>query len=320
VTAVLGVDGGGSKTHAAICDDQGVLIGAGTAGPSNWETVGLRGASDSIGDAIERALDGTDLRRSKLEAAVFGLAGVDWPSDVGRLEGAFEALRLEIPPTILNDSFIALRAGVRAPWGVVVIAGTGTVAAGRNSAGETYRTLGLGRLLGDEGSASDVGEAALRAVARAYVGRGPGTSLSEGLCQLMGAATVAQLLEEYSRGGERESNAAPVVLRHAERGDQVAIEIVEWAGAQLGEAARVIASRLAMDAEPFELVMSGGLFHGRSELLEQRIASEVPTALLTRLEAPPVVGAVLMALEQRGSRPTSDVHDRIVSSLVTAFR
>jgi N-acetylglucosamine kinase-like BadF-type ATPase len=265
-------------------------------------------------------MDGTDLRRSELDAAVFGLAGVDWPSDVPRLEDAFEALRLGVAPTIVNDSYIALRAGVRAPWGVVVIAGTGTVAAGRNSAGETYRTLGLGRLLGDEGSASDVGEAALRAVARAYVGRGPATSLSEGLCQLMEAATVAQLLEEYSRGGERESNAAPVVLRHAERGDQVAIEIVEWAGAQLGEAARVVASKLAMDGEPFELVMSGGLFHGRSERLEQRIASEVPTALLTRLEAPPVVGAVLMALEQRGSRPTSELHDRIGRSLVTAFR
>ena len=147
---------------------------------------------------------------------MFGLAGVDWPSDVPRLERAFEPIGLGVPPAIVNDSFIALRAGVRAPWGVVVIAGTGIVAAGRNSAGETFRTLGLGRLLGDEGSATDVGEEALRAVARAYVGRGPATALCEGLCELMGAATVAQLLEEYSRGGERESNAAPVVLRHAE--------------------------------------------------------------------------------------------------------
>jgi len=77
---------------------------------------------------------------------------------------------------------------------------------------------------------------------------------------------------------------------------------------------------LHIEEPPEELVMSGGLFHGRSERLEQRIAAEVPTALLTRLEAPPVVGAVLMALEQRGSRPTSEVHDRIGRSLVTAFR
>jgi N-acetylglucosamine kinase-like BadF-type ATPase len=320
MTMVLGVDGGGSKTHAAICDDNGTLVGAGTAGPSNWETVGLRGAADSVGDAIERALEGTGVRRGDIAAAVFGLAGVDWPSDVPRLETAFEALNLSCTPTIMNDSFIALRAGVRAPWGVVVIAGTGTVAAGRNSAGETYRTLGLGRLLGDEGSASDVAEAALRAVARAYIGRGPATTLSDGLCELMGASSVAELLEEYSRGGEPEWNAAPLVLRHAGRGDQVAIEIVEWAGDQLGEAARVIATRLGMDSEPYELVMSGGLFHGNSELLEQRIAQQVPTALLTRLEAPPVTGAVLMALEQLDSRPSSDVHDRVGAGLVTAFR
>jgi hypothetical protein len=64
--------------------------------------------------------------------------------------------------------------------------------------------------------------------------------------------------------------------------------------------------------------MSGGV--SRPRRAAARIASEVPTALLTRLEAPPVVGAVLMSLEQRGSRPTSEVHDRIGRSLVTAFR
>lgn len=320
MTVVLGVDGGGSKTHAAVCDGAGNLIGAGTAGPSNWETVGLRGACDSVGDAVERALNGADTRRGDLDAAVFGLAGVDWPSDVTRLESAFQPLGLGCEPTIINDSFIALRAGVTAPWGVVVIAGTGTVAAGRNRAGKTARTLGLGRVLGDEGSASDLSEAALRAVARAYVGRGPATTLSEGLCRLKGASSVAQLLEEFSRGGEPEVNAAPLVLEHAARGDRAAIEIVEWAGSELGDAARSVASNLDMLSEPFELVLSGGLFHGANELLEERIAQRVPSALLTRLEAPPVAGALLTALEQLGGRPSSEIHDRISRGLVAAFR
>src|SRR5205807_2206088 len=127
---------------------------------------------------------------------------------------------------------------------VVVVAGTGTVAAGRNREGRTARTLGLGRVLGDEGSASDVSEAALRAVARAYTGRGPATSLSEGLCQVRGASSVVQLLEEYSRGGEPEFNAAPLVLAHAARGDAVAAGIVEWAGSELGAAAATVARTL----------------------------------------------------------------------------
>ena len=320
MTAVLGVDGGGSKTHAAVCDDRGVVLGAGTAGPANWETVGLRGSADTVGDAIDRALSAAGIGRGDLSAAVFGLAGVDWPSDVARLETAYDPLRLSCPRVILNDSFIALRAGARAPWGVVVIAGTGTVAAGRNRAGETFRTLGLGRLLGDEGSASDVAEAALIAVARAYVGRGQATSLSDGLCELTGVATVAQLLEEFSRGGEPELSAAPLVLDHAARGDEVARGIVDWAGRELGESAAVVAHRLGMIDEPFELVMSGGLFHGSSELLETRIAREVPSALLTRLEAPPVTGAVLMALETVGGRPAPEVHERVAGGLIASFR
>jgi len=251
---------------------------------------------------------------------VFGLAGVDWPSDVPRLEEAFAPLRLPVAPTIVNDAFVALRAGVRAPWGVVVIAGTGTVAAGRNRSGETARTLGLGRILGDEGSASDVSERALRAVAEAYVGRGAPTSLSRAMCELAGAGSVAELLEEFSRGGEPELDAAALVKQHAERGDAVAIEIVEWAGGLLGGAARVIAEKLGMDSEPYELVMAGGLFYGASELLEQRIAREVPTALLTRLEAPPVAGAAMLALDELGTRPTPEVHDRISRSLIAAFR
>jgi N-acetylglucosamine kinase-like BadF-type ATPase len=320
MSVVLGVDGGGSKTHAAVCDASGTLLGSGTAGPANWETVGLRGACDSVGDAIDRALSGTDVRRSDLDAAVFGLAGVDWPSDVTRLEAAFEPLALGCRPELVNDSFIALRAGVTAPWGVVVIAGTGTVAAGRNREGRTSRTLGLGRVLGDEGSASDVSEAALRAVARAFTGRGPATTLSEGLCELRGASSVAQLLEEYSRGGEPEINAAPIVLTHAARGDRVAAGIVEWAGEELGLAAATVAGNLGMQDEPYELVLAGGLFHGGSDMLEKSIARRVPTALLTRLEAPPVAGALLTALEQLGDRPASEIHDRITRGLINAFR
>jgi N-acetylglucosamine kinase-like BadF-type ATPase len=320
MTIVLGVDGGGSKTHLAICDETGAVLGAATAGPSNWETVGLRGAADTIGDAIEKALAASGVGRDRIEAAVFGLAGVDWPSDVGRLTTALSMLRLSCPLNIVNDSFIALRAGAQAPWGLVVIAGTGTVVAGQNRAGETFRTLGLGRLLGDEGSASDVAEHVIRAVARAYIGRDPATSLTEGLRALTGAASVEEMLEEYSRGGEPELNAAPLALEHAARGDAVAIRIIEWAAAELGGAAATVARRLGMEADPYELVLSGGLFRGGGELLETLISRTVPNALLTRLESPPVTGAVLMALEMVGTRPTPDVHERCARLLTASFR
>ena len=189
---------------------------------------------------------------------------------------------------IVNDSFIALRAGTREPWGVVVIAGTGMVAAGRNRDGDTFRTLGLGRQLGDAGSASDVSEDALRAVADAYIGRGPQTALSDVMCRLTNTSSVGEMLEDFSRGGEPALNAAPEVLRVAEEGDEVAMQIVHSAGVELGRSAALVADRLGMTDERFELVLAGGLFRSRSELLRSRLLEQVPSARPVELRAAPV--------------------------------
>ena len=113
-----------------------------------------------------------------------------------------------------------------------------------------YRTLGLGRILGDAGSASDVSEDALRAVADAYVGRGPETALSDVFCRLTNSSSVAEMLEDFSRGGEPALSAAPEVLRVAEEGDEVARRIVAWAGEELGWSAALVARRLGMDGRP----------------------------------------------------------------------
>ena len=108
---VLGVDGGGSKTHAAVADDEGRLLGFATNGPSNWETVGLRGAADSLRDAAVKALSPTGKGVRDLKAAAFGLAGVDWPSDVPRVNGVIDQLELGCDHVLENDSMVALRAG-----------------------------------------------------------------------------------------------------------------------------------------------------------------------------------------------------------------
>src|SRR5262247_1420737 len=94
MTTVLGVDGGGRKTYAIVADAMGTLLGAAEAGPSNWEMVGVDGACDAIAGAVDTALAEAALERGALEAAVFGLAGVDWPSDVERLDGPIGRLGL----------------------------------------------------------------------------------------------------------------------------------------------------------------------------------------------------------------------------------
>jgi len=255
VTLVLGVDGGGSKTHAMVADVRGETLGFASSGRSNWEDAGLGGARAALEAAITGALAAAGVDAGDLAASAFGLAGLDWDSDRPMLAALIDPLALGGPRRLDNDSFIALRAGTSQPFGVVVIAGTGTVAAGRDPAGRTFRTFGLEPMYGDFGSATDVAEEAVHAVADAYTGRGPATTLSELLPPLAGCASPVELLQRLSRGAIPLPPAAPLVLGQAAAGDPACREIVMRAGAALGSSAALVARRLGLDREVFETVM-----------------------------------------------------------------
>ena len=324
MTLVLGVDGGGTKTHAVIAGSDGTVQGFATSGPANWEVVGLRGAGESLREAVGRALKAAGASVSDLAAAAFGLAGIDWDSDLPRMTAEVAELGLSGPVEVTNDSFIALRAGTADGIGVVVIAGTGAIAAGRSPDGRTFRTLGQGAEFGDTGSASDVSDAALLAVANAYTGRGPRTELTELLCTLYGCRSAAELLERASRGDERSRSAAPTVLRAAEGGDEVAQGIVRWAGRVLGESALLAARTLDMTSGEFDLVLAGGLFRGDSALLLETLAAtvhaEAPGARLVQLDTAPVAGAALRALDLTGQGVSAAAADRLRAGVLDAVR
>jgi N-acetylglucosamine kinase-like BadF-type ATPase len=318
VSLVLGVDGGGSKTHALVADARGEVLGFASAGRSNWEDIGLEAAGAALAEAVGGALAGAGVAPAELAASAFGLAGLDWDSDRPMLGALVDPLGLGGPRRLENDSFIALRAGTSRPFGVVVIAGTGHVAAGRNPAGRTFRTFGLGPMYGDFGSATDVAEEAVRAVADAWTGRGPATSLSRLLPPLAGCGGPDELLQALSRGLVALPAAAPLVLAEAEAGDPAAQEIVNRAGTSLGEAAALVAGRLDLGQAPFEVVMAGGLFAGRSQLLETTLVEILhrvaPRATPVHLRCKPVVGAALEALDLGGLATTPEVRDRLIAS------
>jgi N-acetylglucosamine kinase-like BadF-type ATPase len=318
VRPVLGVDGGGSKTHALVADERGEVLGFASSGRSNWEDTGLEAAGAALAEAVGGALAAAQVPPGGLAASAFGLAGLDWGPDRPMLAALLEPLGLAGPRRLENDSFIALRAGASRPFGVVVVAGTGHVAAGRDPAGRTVRTLGLGPMYGDFGSATDVATEAVRAVADAYTGRGPATSLSRLLPPPAGCASAEQLLQRLSRGMVPLPAAAPLVLQEAEAGDPACRQIVLHAGASLGSSAAVVARRLGLGGRRFELVMAGGLFASRNRLLEGALVDAVrrqaPLATPVHLTCKPVVGAALEALDLAGRPTDPGVRNRLVAS------
>jgi len=329
MNAVLGVDGGGRKTHAAVVDPSGQLLGVGIAGGSNWEIVGMEAAITAIATATDHGLAAAGLGRADVLAAVFGLAGTDWPADERRLDDAVGTLGLSGECRVVNDAFVALRAGCPQPWGVVVVSGTGTIAAGRDPAGNEYRTLGLGGVFGDYGSEFDVSELAVSAVAAAYTGRGPSTMLSELLCARLGVQTIEELLERISRADTRlrspeVANMTPLVLEATEAGDLVARQILEEIGHALGESAGHVASRLGMEDLEFTVVLSGGLFRTPNRYLldelELGVRRTAPKATLSILAPPPVVGAVLMALEMAVPEVRAGFAPRLATEVTRAIK
>ncbi|HET9221200.1 MAG TPA: BadF/BadG/BcrA/BcrD ATPase family protein, partial [Roseiflexaceae bacterium] len=153
---LLGVDGGGSGTRALLADRSGAILGAGAAGPSNHQAIGLEAAAQAIQSAIDMAFRDARVERSRPVAAIcLGLAGAGRPEDRLRFEAWATRQNIARRCAVASDAELVLTAGTPDGWGVALICGTGSIAWGRAPDGRSARAGGWGYLLGDEGSGYD---------------------------------------------------------------------------------------------------------------------------------------------------------------------
>jgi N-acetylglucosamine kinase-like BadF-type ATPase len=189
-------------------------------------------------------------------------------------------------------------------WGVVVSAGTSNNCRGWDKNGREGRITGQGPRFGEYGGASEIVNRAVQAVALAWSQRGPETALSQALVDSAGAVNVADLLAGMVRGRyEVSASFAPIVFEVADLGDIVAQEIIHWAGCELGSLAVGVIHQLELEEQEFDVVLSGSLYKGSPilrEVMGQTIHAIAPGARLVRLNAPPVIGGVLLGMEQVG--------------------
>ncbi|MEZ4589871.1 MAG: BadF/BadG/BcrA/BcrD ATPase family protein [Chloroflexota bacterium] len=300
----LGVDIGNSKSHALIADENGRSVGFGSAGPGSWEAIGWASAQLVLQDIVHQAVAQAGIAKSDIAGAGFGYAGYDWPEDRPGHEAMIASLNLSAPYALGNDTLVGLVAGAEKGWGVVVVAGTSNNCCGRNRQGQEGRVTGTGSWFGEYGGAAEIVTKAIQAVAAAWTWRGPATALSEAFVAHAGAANVADLLAGLVRNRYRlSSSLAPLVFDVAAQGDSAAQQIISWAGRELGSLANGVIRQLNLAEEQFDVVLSGSVYKGGLPLIEpmrQTIQAVAPGANLVRLHAPPVVGGVLLGMEQAG--------------------
>ena len=305
----LGIDIGGSKSHALITDANGTVRGFGAAGAGNHERVGYEGLASVLRDITRQALAQADLSVEQIAGAGFGLCGYDWDSEREAHLNAINTIGLNCPLELVNDAMLGLIAGSHNGFGISVIAGTSCNACGRDRAGRHGKTIGMGQMLGEAGGGGELVTRALWAIAHAHTRRGNPTGLTDAFLQVTGAKTVDDLLEGYIEGHHViNATYAPLVFEVAAAGDPIALEAVRWTGDELGHLAIAVMRQLDLAHEPFDIVLAGSYFKGSvliQESFRERVMTETANARYTRLEAPPVVGGVLLGMEmQRGMSPS----------------
>jgi N-acetylglucosamine kinase-like BadF-type ATPase len=314
----LGVDIGGTKSHALIADETGYAVGFGATGSGNYEDVGWKGLREALHTVTSEAVADAGIDREELAGAGFGVAGYDWPGEREPTLQAIASLGLAAPCALVNDAVIALMAGSSEGWGVVVVAGTSNNCRGRDQQGREGRVTGCGPIFAEYGGAGEIVAKAVQAVALHWTQRGPATRLSRAFVERVRASSIEDLLEGLALGRYHLSaEAAPLVFQVAKEGDEVAQEVIRWAGRELGSLAIGVIRQLGFHDLSFEVVLSGSLYSGSPALTESMrntIHRVAPGARLVRLAVPPVAGGVLLGMEQAGLQATSQ-RPRLIASM-----
>ncbi len=298
---VLGIDAGGTKTVCLLADEEGRVVSRSRAAGANLQGEGELQVEKVLHEAMEEAVGESDI----VPAAIcVGIAGVDRQDDHGVVRGIMRRIARKARLLIVNDAMIALETGAPAQPGVVVISGTGSIAFGRNAAGEAARSGGWGYVLGDEGSGYWIGRAALRAVLRAADQRGPGTLLTPMLLEHFGVSHPQALLREVYQQQAKPAalgGLARFVQAALNEGDQAAIGILRGAAGELEGSALSVARRLDLIGEEFTFILSGGMFRAvpwLHEELARRLSVAAPQSTTKLLDREPAEGAIRLALEE----------------------
>jgi glucosamine kinase len=321
-----GIDGGGTSTRVVLFDPNGLPLGRGEAGGSNYHTIGPIGTRENLSLAFAQAWRNSGLEPRPVEAAFFGMAGVVSAVGVETIRSIALEARLAVSEGIEvdHDIRIALAGGLAGAPGIALIVGTGSSCYGRNAEGATWRSGGWGHVLDDLGSGYDLGLQAMVAATRALDGRGPPTSLLSRVLEFLQLDDLQDIMHKlYVEGVTRARIAelAPVVLAAADSGDEAAGAILARGARELAAMVAAVAKELFPREPEVRVAAAGGLMnHSRSyfKRAAEEIAQTTPGAQLLQPGLEPVLGAGLLALTRLGVTLNEDQIDHLASHRFTA--
>jgi len=303
---ILGFDGGATKTEIRITDNTGLVFSEITAGSVNYKSVGLKNAKAEIIKGISSAIENIKINnRVFFVSSCFGIAGLDNQEDLQKyreilndklIKSYFDFNNL----TLCNDSKIAFTAGSNNKFGIVINCGTGCVCYGVNKAGYEAISNVWDYILGDEGSGYSIGLRGLKAIMRAYDGRGKSTLLREKIFEFLKIKDELELFKWVYKNSpikHRIAKFSRLVFECAKTGDEICLNILRSEAWEAAISVIAVMKKLDLKNKSFDLVLTGSVFDPiYTEAFEKILIKENDRINFIKLKEKPVSGAIKIAI------------------------
>jgi len=306
---VIGMDGGGTKTAAIIAALDGTIVAEHVAGPSNFQIIGVETAAQTIFSLVNECCRSAHCEPGQVLTVALGLTGAGRAADQKRMADGLKQYSLSQGVKLRrilveSDARIALEGAFKGAPGIILIAGTGSIAFGKDAAGVVHRVGGWGRILGDEGSGYFIGRSGLTAVTRFIDGRGNKTLLTKLVAEKFQLRDQTEIITAVYKNSFDVASVAPLVLEAAGKKDEVSRLIVEQAAAELTDHIRSLAGKLMPVSRrkvkaKIPVSFIGGLIANDTllkRMLETQLAATLPHVHVAEPMSPPAFGAVVMSL------------------------
>jgi len=285
-------------------------VGFSVAGPSGYHNVGVSMALSNLKAGVNAALSEGHLSSTEVSAAFLGLSCIDSRKDANELQDGVGWIARRV--VLEDDSTAALAGAFAGGPGIVALSGTGSVIRGVNERNQKVRVGGWGYLIGDDGSAYDIGRHALARIASATDSAEDDPFLMRAFLRDFGIREPEELIGEVNTQADpasRIASLAPLVSQAASDGDPVSLEILEGAGKKLARLVLIAAKRLKTYGQPCMISRVGSVFESRfvSSAFDKELRTKWSSAVLVAPALRPSMGAVLLAMRADRVSPTPGV-------------
>lgn len=297
---LIGIDGGGSKTKCLLSDKGMNIISTSAGGPTNFIAIGMDKAVDNAVDVIRKSFSLVDVINSKLVSVVIATAGAGRKNDAFefgyRVKDKLKNIIAVDEINVVTDAEAALEGALDGEEGVIVICGTGSIIFAKDESGEHFRSGGLGKILGDEGSGYSLGLKGLVLVSKELDGQKINTKLTSFIKNKFNLSDIHQLINHVYKGSPEYSDIGIEVINCASDGDEVCLNLINNEIAELIKQVDAISTKI--NKEDFKIALLGGLIENHNfykELIKRKLNESFRAVQVIEPINKPEYGALIIA-------------------------